>query len=380
MAVMGYKHCHEVALKKMTKGFLGRSILRLFVVASITLLGAQSQAAEIYRFYQGVRALGMGGAYSAVVNDETSLLTNPAGLGKLRDRITTVADPEAQGSLTNFQVIKLDRLTFTTPSGLLSLLNEKKGVHWNAKAQLFPSIVAPNVGFGIHGKVQYDAEVAADGSNFRMDYTNDYAAVVGVCFRFLDGIIKFGFTGRYVDRTEIHKDLDPTVTDIDMSQTASSGTGLASDVGLILTAPVALLPALSLVLHDAGVTSYQMGSSSFLSTSTKPKDTPQTLDVGLAIFPVSGRNTRYTLTAEYHDAMNALNETYTMKKVHVGGEMNLADFFFIRAGMNQSYWTAGMEISSEYMQIQIASYGEEIGTEAAKREDRRFVAKVGFRF
>ena len=50
------------------------------------MLGAQvSWARERRSFYEGVRGRGMGGAQIATVNDETALLVNPAGLGKLRD-------------------------------------------------------------------------------------------------------------------------------------------------------------------------------------------------------------------------------------------------------------------------------------------------------
>jgi hypothetical protein len=51
----------------------------------LTLASVHAVAAERYEFYNGIRGLGMGGAQVAVVNDETSLMINPAGLGKLRD-------------------------------------------------------------------------------------------------------------------------------------------------------------------------------------------------------------------------------------------------------------------------------------------------------
>ena len=53
-----------------------------------------SQAAEIYERYNGVRPLGMGGAYVTTVNDETAIYSNPAGQGKVRDLFLTLIDPE----------------------------------------------------------------------------------------------------------------------------------------------------------------------------------------------------------------------------------------------------------------------------------------------
>jgi hypothetical protein len=58
----------------------------------------------------------------------------------------------------------------------------------------------------------------------------------------------------------------------------------------------------------------------------------------------------------------------------------MSDFFFLRAGMNQRYWTGGFEISTQRFQIQGATYGEEIGTVTVPREDRRYIGKFAIRF
>ena len=69
-----------------------------------------------------------------------------------------------------------------------------------------------------------------------------------------------------------------------------------------------------------------------------------------------------------------------MKLIHAGMEFNFGDVFFMRAGYNQRYWTAGLELASEHFQYQLASYGEEVGTKDTPKEDRRYVFKFAFRF
>lgn len=102
---------------------------------------------EIDEFYTGVRILGMGGTYVNSVNDETALLTNPAGLGKLRDYTVTIADPEFHGAFTNTEIVDVSNfMDALSVQGLLDVLNEAKGKNWHAKGQLFPSFVAPNFG------------------------------------------------------------------------------------------------------------------------------------------------------------------------------------------------------------------------------------------
>lgn len=356
-----------------------RKMAKIF--ALLFLLAPKAEAAEIYKFYTGVRQLGMGGAYTAVVNDETSLLTNPAGLGKLRETTFTLADPEVSlGSRNTDAATASEATKVFTLGGLQETLNASRDKHWHTKAQLFPSIVTTNFGIGVHVKWQTDAEMTTAPNNFRLDYTNDYALALGYCFRMFSGIVKLGVSGRAVNRVEIHKDLDPAITDLSVQSQGREGGGVAADVGLILTAPVALLPSLAIVVRDAGNTAYTLNNGLFYGTTLRPQETEQTIDAGFAISPILSNNVRMQFTGEYHDVATAGNEKDQMRRLHVGTEFNFSDFFFLRAGMNQRYWTTGLEFSTEKFQLQAATYGEDIGTAERPREDRRFVGKFSVRF
>jgi hypothetical protein len=65
---------------------------------------------------------------------------------------------------------------------------------------------------------------------------------------------------------------------------------------------------------------------------------------------------------------------------HAGFEVNFSDFFFLRGGMNQGYWTAGVEFATRFFQLQASSYGQEVGTTSATIEDRRWVGSFAIRF
>jgi hypothetical protein len=77
---------------------------------------------------------------------------------------------------------------------------------------------------------------------------------------------------------------------------------------------------------------------------------------------------------------NVRQATTTNRNIHGGLEFNFHDFFFLRAGMNQGFYTAGIELASTKFQLQAATYGEDIGTDTAPREDRRFIGKFSIRF
>jgi hypothetical protein len=100
----------------------------------------------------------------------------------------------------------------------------------------------------------------------------------------------------------------------------------------------------------------------------------------MALFPIHGSQLRSSWTVEYKDAANIRKEEDTAKKIHVGYELNYGDVLFFRAGYHQRYYTLGAELASEFVQWQLASYGEEIGTKAVPKEDRRYVLKFAFRF
>lgn len=359
--------------------------LSLFLSVALTLLLVPSSlfAAEIEQFYTGVRMMGMGGAYVNSVNDETALLTNPAGLGKVRDLTFTVFDPEVQASYNDTEIITLSNYQNAFQiQGLLDALNLNKGKHWFSKFQVFPSIIGPNFGIGLLAKYQYNAEVDSAGTNYRLDYVSDWAIPIGTTLRFFSGVIKVGITGRLVNRTEIHKDLSPASTGLEIKNIASEGIGIAGDVGLIATAPIQWLPAIGAVVRDIGTTNYNLREGWFNATTTRPVDTPQRIDVAFSMQPIISNRVRMTIALDYQGITTPLVEAQedAIKRSHAGVEFNIADFAFVRGGANQGYWTAGLEFATERFQLQAATYGEELGTPTARREDRRWIGKFAIRF
>ncbi len=378
---------HSISEKKMMEMPKRLTAICASLIGVVALQTPAAKSGERYEFYNGVRQMGMGGAAVAVVNDETALLLNPAGLGKLRDYFVTVADPEIEGSGNALAVSGGDVLGMMKPQPMLDKLNDAAnlGRHLHLKGQVFPSLVVPNFGFGVLAKYSSDGEVDATNTNFSLDYFNDFAAVLGFNFRLFDGIIKLGANARMVNRVQISRtDIPANSTGLTIDNLAMEGFGVASDVGIILTAPVAYLPTVAAVWRDVGGTSYDFKEGMFTGAQTIPDHTPQTVDVGIALFPIASKRTRVTWTAEYRDVLTASEEFDLYRRVHTGVELNIADALFLRAGMNQRYWTAGIEFAMANYQLQAATYGEEIGTATATttttREDRRYTLKFAFRF
>ncbi len=343
------------------------------------LISRTSGAAERYEFFTGVRQMGMGGASVAVVNDETALLSNPAGLGKLRTYIITIVDPEITASQDNGPIMGGRPFgDMMQPQILLDTTKLNTDRHWNAKGQVFPSAVINNFGFGVFAKQEYNAETR--NSQFQFDYTYDLAAILGYSVRLFDGRIKIGAVGRYMNRAEAHEVVPDTTTNLDLGNIVKEGGAITADAGIIMTGPWVLLPTLAATWRDIGHTTFTLNDGIFYKNGRHPDQVKQTVDVALGFFPIHGNSIRSSITFEYRDVLTYSEETDHMRRTHAGLEVNFYDMLFLRGGMNQRYWTAGFEFAFRYFQLQAATYGEEIGDATSNREDRRIVGKLSFRF
>lgn len=357
----------------------------LFILG--TAGAAPAFAYERREFYNGVRGLGMGDTSVATVNDETALALNPAALGRLRDFYGTMIDPEIDASnrVPDLYRAKSISRPFTASSVVPSLL-QSLNQYYHLKMQIMPSFVARNFGIGLLGNYTFDGE-AKSPTSVDVYSRDDLGLLLGYNARLWGGRIKLGVTGKVISRIEMNEvGLDPTTQAMDNPSLAAAGllkegVGVGADVGLLLTAPWTWLPTLGAVVRDVGNTSYDKMSGLRLKDATeRPAMSKQDLDVGFSVSPIHRNNVRSMWTIEYRGLLTASDETDKAKLMHFGTEVNFGDVFFLRAGYNQRYWTAGAELASERFQMQIASYGEEIGDATTPREDRRTVLKLALRF
>ncbi len=356
-------------------------MVRRVGILGIGLLFAQLvNAQEVREFYNNARMMGMGGAAVAIANDETALLTNPAGLGKIRGSYGTLFDPEIDAGTNIPSLYRAGAFSNPVNIGQISsTLNTTRNSYYHYRHQIFPSFVVKNFGIGLFYRQNLDAIMNPAGTALTTHYTDDLALALGYNLRFWDGRIKIGFSGRYINRIQVARDLDPA-GDLTLATNASEGVGLGFDGGLILAAPWDLIPTLAIVARDVGSTKFNQGSNIRLSSSSRPATVAADYDAAIAFFPIHSNDTRSSITFEYQKILAAAQAVDKSRHYAAGIEINYSDILFVRGGMNQRYWTAGLEFASRYTQIQFASYGEDVGTDGTPLEDRRFTFKFGFRF
>lgn len=335
-----------------------------------------------FSFYQGVRQMGMGGASIAVVNDETALLSNPNGLGRLRDSFFTVFDPELSSNIKGYEtLIGTGVYKSIDPSAVFDQLGDNQNRPYFFKGQTFPSIVLPNFGLGLLGRYEVVAERNSDGT-YDYQFQNDYSLNVGFNLSFWGGRVKWGVAGRLINRTEYFGLLDSNTQSLEKNTFAVEGMGLGVDMGLTLTAPWKFLPTLSVLIRDVGHTSFTMGPGFGGNNSNGiPQQVEQSVDVAIALFPIVSNYTRATWTAEYTAVDRPLSSSEeVMDRLHLGAEINFLDAYFVRAGYHQQDWTAGLEYAMGVIQWQLASYAETIYLTNETKKDRRGIIKFAVRF
>ena len=207
------------------KGLLS---LVLLVLGNLGLLYAE----EPQHLRYSVRALGMGNAFVAAVNDESSLYYNPAGLSSVRRQIIEIIGLR---TTVNQNIIDLSAETDQT-----ALIGKVVGNKLAVDAGLVtPSITAPGWGISTFGDVMFDAQVHNPTvPYFELLSYLQYGLVGGVSKSLDDKSLDVGVSFKLVQRMGIGKTVhivDFTGDDFqqDLEDSFVDKQQVAPDIGVI---------------------------------------------------------------------------------------------------------------------------------------------------
>lgn len=341
-----------------------------------------SWAQEFIEDYTNARSLGMGGVKIGITSDETSLYRNPANLGSIRGSFGSAFDPEIEGDANFFSNITIDKATqITDLKTVANLLNNQPNKRYHGRLQLSPSYTVRNIGFGIIYRNELNALASGTGTTMDTKYYNDFGAVVGANQSFFGGVLKIGGSLKAYNRIEVvSSTLSTSSTTYELKDVGAEGSAISYTGALQLQAPVKFIPTLSVVVNDIGDTYFNRKDGVRARTASQPTMIKQSVDAAVSLFPIHSANFRSVFSLEYRDITNSRNDDETAKRIHFGTELNFRDVLFVRLGYNQKYFTAGLEMSSQFFSWQISSYGEEVGTLNAPKEDRRYVTRFVVRY
>lgn len=360
----------------------------LFLILT-TWFSGTVYAGELPIFYKGIRPLGMGGAFTAVADDENAMFYNPAGLNGIKGfGGVSILNPYVEAS-KNIKPFYNDVKNLADASGAdqtrlaSQLLEDWLGKHLHLRAGMFPNVTMHNFGIGFLGQASFDGEVHNPLSGpgprgrgtleVRGGYDLALVASGAYGFTVMNNPLMVGVTGKLINRRLLDKAY--TTRDlveqngIDLSGDLKNGNGIGFDLGAIYSLPVFLEPAVGLSLQNIG--DVNMGDAGKLE---------QQLNLGAALHPPIGFG-KLLVAFDIVDLTNQLGEDHDLaKRLNLGLEYKLPVILALRAGLHQGYPSYGLTADLWFMKLSYAYYIEEIGAYAGQLPDRRNMAQISFGF
>jgi hypothetical protein len=139
---------------------------------------------------------------------------------------------------------------------------------------------------------------------------------------------------------------------------------------------------LGLVVHNVLGSSFTLSKMVNKNATTAPAKLERTIDIGSQYRLVDGEDFKIRAML---DVKNILHPLASLNRcLHAGIEFDYSPSGWFktqfRAGMNQMYYTAGATLLLGVVNIDVVTYGEEVGSNTNKIENRVMAAKLGFNF
>lgn len=396
------------------------------LIALGLVFSSQLSAEEIPEHFTPVRPSGMGGAFTAVANDESAVWSNPAGLGRTRK----------QRSRSLFHVFKVPNVMIGankdsrnfydvfSSAGDATVANSvsKSSVADKPlyiRAAAFPVAVFDASGYqspmaaGLYSNTTAKVVIEKDSpTEARVDATSDIGGVVGFGFNDASNLFNFGVQLRpllrYAYNDRIPSDELPNKQKINrrFKDDANQMYGLGIDTGLLYTIADFWYPTIGIAILNVP----NGCKADYLNPFTKKMtrmcgnvyrgdinnpDALSTVDpmdmrVGLSITPRFGQEIAVRFALDVHQLpLGTETQSFGLqgidasKLIHFGAELFLGNPLEIsplslRGGYSQGFVTAGATVDLGFMHIDFATYGRDVSSGAKPLEDRRYLGSLSF--
>ena len=328
------------------------------------------------------RALGMGNAFVARVDDESAPFYNPAGLGSTRrwafhlNNFLIDANKDFTKEITadtekTFDVLKnsfdLDELR------QFHLQNPGNSTY--TQFSISPNFTTRFLSFGYlysqKARTFYGGESDHD---FEFSKRRDHGPYVGGNISVGGGIFKIGGSIIWLRRKEEIGEADENTT-LSLSPTQrSKGSMLLTIVGGRLTFPTKGLPTLAATLHNASDKDFHRRSDSLQA----PRSIKRNLVLGASITPIVGKNQKLHIEINYKDFNKKHDNLKSSKRWTAGVEFNFSRIFFIRGGYYGGFFSGGLGFKVKTFRFDLSTYATQESPQSPDTEDRHLILTSSF--
>ncbi len=379
-------------------------LLCLLVLTFVPTLGHTQQVKSldftIHQEYTSTRALGMGRAFTAVADDHSAMFYNPATLawrkdGQLRMFLRGGTSPE---SLELFDEIDEASNADNETQAYSDLIVSHYGDHFYYRVPTIGAVwVRPGWGIAlIPADLSLDMSVHRQvgpmvNVNMYLDTTLAFSYAKKLKWLNKRHQLSAGATIKSMHRIHVGEAISAAqfANGQDVFDTSHANEGLTGDLDLGFwwkpPAPGILKyfePSFALVGRNLVDYGFKQNFHFIDENSGEPPKLQRRFDVGskwdLPDFWVF--DPHFAL-----DVRDIGHENWTPEKgSHVGLELYWKMFNWWKGhwsvGMNQMYWTAGFGARLAWFQLDLATFGEEVGTQSAKSESRRYMLEMALDF
>jgi len=367
-------------------------IVLLAVFVSFPAFGLR----EYYSLTKSIRALGMGGAFYGLSDDEYALFYNPAGLSNYRGEGKFMFSLGAQSGTSTYPAIKkvLD-LKDAQVEDIVNSLSEFQGKPIYAGAGVFPYYVRKNFAVGLLiADVKAQLAVLGRDLNTSLDVTaiSDSGLVIGYGRSLFDKNLHLGVNVKGVFRAggkktfsvlEIAQNQDFTINPKDLG---GAGAGVDFDLGAMYDIeglPFGVLNQISIVMNNVLASQLTLGR-----TGGMPPTLPRMISLSAhSVLPGYGAIENFHLLIDFAEFrvggetdpdFGARTGSF-FKHVNLGIEAPMK-WFLMRAGLHQGQFTAGIGLRTSFLQLDVATYSEELASGVGRLNSRRIAARLALGF
>ncbi len=406
-----------------------KKLLILLILVTFTVCFSSIRSYSDYGaaplFIPGIRALGMGGAFLALADDQNAFFYNPAGISQrvsasfsfLDNRLLLNANSYAFGSqvadaFLNPNDPEAQLFDPENPEELLNYINDNMlnrtfRFYGGSPANL--SFISPplgyfSIGIGIFlSSINVETRMTTVGIGFpnvNLTANIDSAIIIPIAYSLGDNVI-LGASAKAINRNRIVVENTSLVDFLDFETgefmsfpNALLGWGYGFDAGVLLHLGSQF--TIGATMKDIGGTkityTHEIESEEPYDTSklaTHVEETiPSRINAGIAYVFSNEQlpmGDNVTFTAQYDDITGETEEVdrgvivMRWKNLHVGLELAW-NILSLRLGLNEGYVTAGFGVFLGPLKFDYAYYGEEVGLYADDESQFNHFISLAVRF
>ena len=362
--------------------------MRTFFI--ILAMGLSAGASARIYFNDGIfpelavsaRALAMGNAYLSKTDDAAAVWYNPAGLG-------TVRYPRFHLSNLHLEVNKgwadalghginlKNPLAMFRPDHVRQLLLKHRGSHYYGRAQMVPNFTFRFFSLGVLYSSRTRGHIGSEeDALFEFAGRRDWGPYLAFNLSLLGGIVKFGLSTIYLNRSEFYSERDRDREFAGRGADARRGDILLTTAGFRLTLPWEALPTLSLKVNNLGEKAFKAAGKPLL-----PIPIYQSADIGFSLTPQISRTTRLhlefnyrDLTKEFHSDVESRRGVTQSRRPAFGMELDFSRRLFLRLGYADGFGSLGLGLAERGVEYHLTTYATETTLSRFHgQQDRRFI-------